>query len=1083
MAAQSKKKKAKLTESPIASPLNEQKVPSSPSSPLQPTTSKLIPEKVTDVQFKFKKGGELTMTSQSSLERSPMDWGTVQFLSDEQTLPQSDKPDSSVAEKEPTLESAPDLLAHIKTETSTKSTESSETGGEGDLDAYRDQTGRLRRKKPRKQLSSSTKSDDIPSTIEQEPPSEEDKIDSNSISKHWADALATPLSNTDEEQTNASEFIQEEPSFEDEDTSETSSKLDAFLPAYILQQIKTTTPRSLSLNDDRSKSSSTELSESISQLRSTYTLPPSISNRSTSTDTSENESRKHLQEYYEQDSYSTESSNIPSTTNLTGSDTLNSSPSFLPTGTTRKKKQRPKMLKKDLEAKTLLTHEFDDTPLTITEIHQAPPVTQLSEDAAKQDESFFSSLRQQISAAVSNLSDSLTSTLSTFKTTTTDEQTTLQTDEPVPSIEAPRTISPTTSSESTTKKSSTRSPRKRSKRDSGPDYDNLALQPSGDIEQSFTDKKVTSITSSSIDDNQPDLVKVETHKHQLRQRTSSGRQVSNTEEENEQQAILADDEADEDATSKPVGSHGISSSSLTRQSSSESSSEKQDISSPTIPKEDVQSTVQVSDELKTEQADITSDQQTISNEQLRPVQGFHSFTPNKYQYNQYEEGPTNSTEQVKSSTTEPDNTDAILARGLNLWLQQDKETDSSPSLKKERQSTGGSSGLTRAMQSLIIQPIESDNDDDDEEEEDSWNGPRARKPTYTTGIPIEKQVHTNYGYNINHPRTTITTTPSWLISPSVDKTSPDDSSKFDPDDGDEDENSMDDTSDQQPLPHAINTQLSTTEERQAHLNTLADLTFQSTINNLSSSSSSISSTAKWNESSIRSDDTNPQQTSFTEDDVQRCLGEDFYRESLAADTLPTEQRTITSLDQLVLKPSQSPDDLDDDEFTDNQRNHNTNNNNNQPSNFDEWAHFLERKNHQEMFVPSLKTSSPIEKDLSSSPECSYARALDDDTLVSDANRSNIIDYVQQSYEIERQRYGDFSSLDDDDSPVPESTTNPIQHVSTRSKPSETFQRWRNQSNRDDHNLSTQTSLENQNDDEIIISHSDGGLSRRVRPSS
>jgi hypothetical protein len=136
-----------------------------------------------------------------------------------------------------------------------------------------------------------------------------------------------------------------------------------------------------------------------------------------------------------------------------------------------------------------------------------------------------------------------------------------------------------------------------------------------------------------------------------------------------------------------------------------------------------------------------------------------------------------------------------------------------------------------------------------------------------------------------------------------------------------------------------------------------------------------------------------------------------------------------------------------------------------------------------MFVPSIKTSSPIEQNLSTSPECSYARVLDDDTLISDANRSNLNDYVQQSYEIERQRYGDFSSLDDDDSPMPVLTTNPVQQVSYRHKPSETFQRLRNQSNRDDLNLSNQTSIENQNDDEIIISHSDGGLSRRVRPSS
>jgi hypothetical protein len=117
--------------------------------------------------------------------------------------------------------------------------------------------------------------------------------------------------------------------------------------------------------------------------------------------------------------------------------------------------------------------------------------------------------------------------------------------------------------------------------------------------------------------------------------------------------------------------------------------------------------------------------------------------------------------------------------------------------------------------------------------------------------------------------------------------------------------------------------------------------------------------------------------------------------------------------------------------------------------------------------------------------------VDDDTLVSDADRSNFIGYVQHAYENDRQRYGDFTSLNDD-TYVPESTinppllsSNPEQQVSYRPKPSETFQRWRNQSNlsRENSTLSNQSSIENQNDDEILISHSDGGLSRRVRPSS
>jgi hypothetical protein len=1108
LTAQNKKKKSKLTEPTITSESNEQKVTSYPHSRSQPTTSKIVPEKVTDVQFKFKKGGEFTMTSRSSIERSPTEWGTVKFLSEEQDLSQPDKPDSStkqiisqqlITEKEPIIEQitdlTPNLSTEIKTETSTKSTESSETGGEADLNAYRDQTGRLRRKKPRKHTSSLTKPDDTSVTLEQQVP-EENKLDRKSISEHWADVLATPLSNTDDEQKPQTEVVQEEQAFEDEDFSETSSKLDSFLPDYIRQQIKiSSSSRSYSLNDDRSKPSSSELSTSISQSRSTYILPPSLSNRSTSTDTSESESRKQLQELFDKDIYSTASSILPSTTTLTESDTVfTSSTSINSINSIRKKKQRPKMLKKDIEAKTLLTHEFDDSPLTITEIQQTSPVTQITEDETKDDESFLSSIHDQFSSIISTMSDSFTSAIASSKQTTTDEQLILQSDEPVPSTEETSIISSTTSSEpttSTTKKSSTRSPRKRSKRDSGPDYENLTLQSSGDIEQSFVDKKVI---PTSIDANQSDLIKVEPHKQQLRQRTSSGRQISNTEEENEQQAILADDEEDEDFASKPTVLHGTGIS-TNIQTSSESSNEKQDSSSTIASKrkrtkkksgtEEAESIAQVSDEVKSDTEDTIADQQTTISEQLRSVQGFHSFTPNKYQYNQYEEGPTIPTEQLKSSITETESGDTVLSRGLNLWLKERKEDESTSSSKKEEPSTIGS-GLTRIIQNLVIQPIESE--DDDDEEEDSWNGPRAKKPTYTTGIRIEKQIHTTNAYNINHPRSTATT-PSWLISSSDGNTYQDDPSKFDQDD--EEEDSIDDTSDKQTISHTIDTQFSTTEERQVHLNNLADLTFQTTIGNLlSSSSSSLSSTAKWNETSIRSDDNNQQQTSFTEDDVQRCLGEDFYRESLAVNTLPTEQRTITSLDNIVLKPSQLSEDIDDDDddYNDtNQQNRNNNNNNNKSSiNFDEWAYFLERQNNQQMFLSSLSTSSNIEQDLSTSPECSYAQVLDDETLISDADSSNLRDYVQHPFENERQRYGDFSSLNDDtfvhESPTnpPLLSSSPEQQVSHRQKPSEAFQRWRNQSNRD-REESNRTSIDNQNDDEIIISHSDGGLSRRVRP--
>ena len=147
-----------------------------------------------------------------------------------------------------------------------------------------------------------------------------------------------------------------------------------------------------------------------------------------------------------------------------------------------------------------------------------------------------------------------------------------------------------------------------------------------------------------------------------------------------------------------------------------------------------------------------------------------------------------------------------------------------------------------------------------------------------------------------------------------------------------------------------------------------------------------------------------------------------------------------------------------------------------------------------MFSSSGPSSSTIEQNLLTSYECSYAGELTEDTLISGADRSNVIDYVQHANDNERQRYGDFTILDDDTiipesmSNCPLSASNSNSQSSHRHKPSETFQRWRNQSNHGRQELRSNlsnvaTSPENQNDDEIFIYHTDGGLSRRVRPTT
>ncbi|CAF4658400.1 unnamed protein product, partial [Rotaria socialis] len=851
--AQSKKRKSKAVESPTTPESSEPKLSLYPHSTLQPaTTTKSPPEKVTDVQFKFKKSGELVVTSQVPIEHSPTEWGTVIFLSDEQpnisqkdeitvtTEDISSQQPSVVIEQQPIIEQIVDIISQTddetKIESSPQAIESSETSGEADLDAYRDQTGRLRRKKPRKHTTSLSK---------------------------------------------------------------------------------------------------------------------------------------------------------PTTTII---------------------------------------------------------------------------MR---------------------------------------------------------KKASTRSPRKRSKRDSGPDYENVITPTLDDVEQAFADDRVM---TTAVDNDQTDFIRVETHKHQSRQRTSSGRQIINSQEDNEQQAILADDEEDDDFAVKPIVLHGTGVGTNV-QTPTESAIEQHDSSATatatttaiTTSKkkrqkkknatEEVEFIAKIPDELKSDKDDtsVSEEQPESPNEQLRPVQGFHSFTPNKYQYNQYEEVPAAPTEQTVTSTASTtattENKDEVFARGFNLWLKQNNDNESSSTVKKDeteepsQQQPEAVSGLTRAMQSLIIQPVESDNDEEEDDEDDSWNGPRAKKPTYTTGARAEKRIHTSSGYNVNHPRS-VAISP-WLMPKSNDNTYQDDSSKYDPNDSskydpDDEEDSINDASDRLQLSHPINTQFSTKEERQIHLNSLADLTFQATTNTLSSStSSSLSSAVKWNETPIRTDETVPLQTNFTDDDVQRCLGEDFYRESLAVDPLHAEKRALASLSDLVLKPTQQleeTDNDDDDIDDDSQSNENNknNNNNNTSNNFDEWGHFLDYDDEQNIILSSESTSSRIlQPRVLTSYECSYARELDDDTLVTDADRSHLIDYTQHSYEHERQRYGDFACTSDDSS-VTQSMTNPSSILTNSNipRPSETFQRWRNQSNRDrdesDSRVTT-ISTEDQNDDEIFVSHTDGGLSRRVRP--
>ena len=118
-----------------------------------------------------------------------------------------------------------------------------------------------------------------------------------------------------------------------------------------------------------------------------------------------------------------------------------------------------------------------------------------------------------------------------------------------------------------------------------------------------------------------------------------------------------------------------------------------------------------------------------------------------------------------------------------------------------------------------------------------------------------------------------------------------------------------------------------------------------------------------------------------------------------------------------------------------------------PLNFDDWAYFLQQH------YSSPKTShSLIDPDPSTSLGCFYARALNEDTLISDALP---IDPPR--------RYGDFLFSADDAAAARSESTVPAEPTLS------SLWKWRRP-----------VASSTEDDDEILLSHSDNGLSRHVR---
>ncbi|CAM4896984.1 unnamed protein product [Rotaria socialis] len=309
------------------------------------------------------------------------------------------------------------------------------------------------------------------------------------------------------------------------------------------------------------------------------------------------------------------------------------------------------------------------------------------------------------------------------------------------------------------------------------------------------------------------------------------------------------------------------------------------------------------------------------------------------------------------------NIDNILSRGFNLWLHEGQ------ALSQQKDKSKSNRNLTHTLQSIIVQPLATNDD-----VKDSYTTSQTMQSIFTADVRTEKRIHINNAYFINHPKSL--STPSCIENQSNEKKSDDDddSRKYDEDN---DEDSTNDRPKKQRF-HQADRHVLTKDKRK-----------------------------------VNSNNDNNLQINFSTDDVQRCLGEDFYHQ--------LENNNIN------------------------------NNNNNNTINFDDWAHFLEQQNSQQ-----IESNSPT------SLECFYAETLDDDTLLSNSvpNKSSVPH--------QKPRYGDFSKSDHEII-TPESMT---KLPSCKSKPSDTFRRWRKPQ-----------SITNQfdNDDEVFISHSANGLCRQVTP--
>ncbi|CAF3698084.1 unnamed protein product [Rotaria sp. Silwood1] len=154
---------------------------------------------------------------------------------------------------------------------------------------------------------------------------------------------------------------------------------------------------------------------------------------------------------------------------------------------------------------------------------------------------------------------------------------------------------------------------------------------------------------------------------------------------------------------------------------------------------------------------ISSDSDNLNDDDEFIIQNFHSNLSNTSQ----QESTNNISTKQKI--------DDILSRGFHHWLQE------SEALSQQTDKSLSSHSLTQAMQSIVIQPIDSD-------DENSLNEFQTNKPTYIIGTRPEKRIHIYNGYSINHPESISTS--SYFITQSNHKTFKDDSKKYDSDDED-----------------------------------------------------------------------------------------------------------------------------------------------------------------------------------------------------------------------------------------------------------------------------------------------------------